>query len=293
MERELWSWIMRAIRDVSRTTRDTAYHTHGTDKIVRVYLWAVLHDRPTCWACDRRAWDRRTRPERLPSQPTMSRRLRSVAVRRFMQRLGRRLNGRLPSRHPLFKVIDGKPLTVAPHSRDRHATWGYGAGHRARGYKLHLVDSGKPMPEHFAVTTLKVAEARVARRLVPRLTGAGYLLADAAYDDDRLYRSAAATGHRFVAPRRRQYTGVYAGKPFHPDRLRAVATLESNPPLGDRFGDHLMHIRRQIETTFGNLASFGAGLTHLPPWVRGLCRVRLFVHAKLLINAARIRRLRA
>jgi hypothetical protein len=40
--------------------------------------------------------------------------------------------------------------------------------------------------------------------------------------------------------------------------------------------------------------SFGGGLTSaLPAFVRRLHRVRLWVHAKLLINAARIRRLEA
>ena len=34
--------------------------------------------------------------------------------------------------------------------------------------------------------------------------------------------------------------------------------------------------------------SFGGGLSALPAWVRGLDRVRTWVWAKLLINAARI-----
>jgi len=52
MERELWAWLMVGLRDVKRSFRDSAYHTTAT--VIRVYLWAVLHDRPTAWACDPR-----------------------------------------------------------------------------------------------------------------------------------------------------------------------------------------------------------------------------------------------
>lgn len=293
MERELWSWIGRAINDVSRSTRDPAYHTHRTATIVRVYLWAVLHDRPTSWACDPRAWPDRMRPVHLPSQSTMSRRLRTAPVRRFMDRLGRRLSGSRSRWSGWLKVIDGKPLRLAPQTQDRHATWGYGTGGHAKGYKLHLIDSGKPMPERFAVYPLNINEGRVARRLIPTLTGAGYLLADANYDDDRLYRAAAKVGHRFVAPRRRRDTRINARGNFHADHIRAATQLEMGLPWANQFSRHLLRVRTQIETTFGNLTSFFAGLDGLPPWVRGLSRVRRYVHAKLLINAARIRCIRA
>ncbi len=53
------------------------------------------------------------------------------------------------------------------------------------------------------------------------------------------------------------------------------------------FGKKLYRFRRQIERDFGNLFSFGGGLTRLPPWVRRFPRVRNWVNAKLLINAAR------
>ena len=223
----------------------------------------------------------------------MSRRLRSASVRQFMDRLGRRLSGRQSQWSGWLKLIDGKPLLVAPQTQDRHARWGYGIGGHAKGYKLHVIDSGKPMPERFAVYPLNVNEGRVARRMIPAITGTGYLIGDANYDDDRLYRAAAAVRHRFIAPRRRPHTHIDKHKRFHPDRVRAVTQLEMPLPWANHFSRHLLHVRKQIETTFGNLTSFFAGLTHLPPWVRGLTRVRYFVHAKLLINAARIRNIHA
>ena len=295
MERELWAWLMIAIQDVSRRRWDTAYHTHTTATIVRVYLWAVLHDRPTVWACDRRHWDAHCRPATLPSQSTMSRRLRQPEVQAFLDAVGRRLVGQLTPAFCLLKLIDGKPLPVAAHSKDRDATWGRGAGQNARGYKLHLICSGQPMPNLFEVTPLNVSEQSVARRMIPQLTSdedGGYLVGDAGYDDNALYELAARANHRFVAPRRRPGTGL-GKKAFHPDRLRAIETLEVAPLAGGGFGAGLMRLRTQIERTLGHLAGFFAGLHHLPPWVRGLLRVRTYVHAKLLINAARIRVIRA
>lgn len=53
------------------------------------------------------------------------------------------------------------------------------------------------------------------------------------------------------------------------------------------FGKRMYRYRRQIERDFGNLTSFGGGLICLPPWVRRFTRVRNWVHAKFLINAAR------
>ena len=54
------------------------------------------------------------------------------------------------------------------------------------------------------------------------------------------------------------------------------------------FGQALYARRITIEQSFGQATSFGGGLAPLPAWVRGLDRVRTWVWAKLLINAARI-----
>ncbi|MEM9348308.1 MAG: transposase [Planctomycetota bacterium] len=286
MEREQWAELMRALNDVARGRTDNAYHRHPSVLIVRVYLWAALHDRPVSWACRRSAWDDRTRPKRLPSQPTM----RTGTVRRLFDRLSARMAGRATTR--LVKQVDGKPIPVSRHSQDGQAAWGRGAGAYARGYKLHLIDAGGPMPQAFTVTPMNHSESATARQLVEQLTGTGYLLGDAGYDDSKLYAAARRANHKLIAPRRRPRTGLGKGKPSDPDRLDAIDRLERAPQLGNRFGPTLMQLRRRVETTLGNFTSHGTGLTHLPPWVRGLQRVSLYVHAKLLINAARIRGLR-
>lgn len=299
MERELWTWLMVGLRDVSRSFRDSAYHTHSTATIVRTYLWAVLHDRPTVWACDPRAWDHATRPPALPSQPTMSRRLRHPDVTTFMQRLGQRLNGtpgnKRPSEQPLLEVkaIDGRPLVVAEHTADPDAATGYAHRRFARGYKLHLIDADSPMPAAFAVEPLNVSEQATARQLIPQLTGVGYLLGDTNYHATELFDLAHQHGHRLLAPRQRTRQHAALGhRRQSPHRLDCIARLEQSPRLGNRFATQLLKLRRRVESAFAHAACFGAGLHQLPTWVRRLHRVKTYVHAKLLINAARIRQLR-
>src|SRR5829696_10150878 len=74
MERELWDQLYSIV------VRLDKFYTKGffrAAEIVMVFLWAVIHDRPTSWACERRNWVV-TPPSGLPSQSTMSRRLRTA-----------------------------------------------------------------------------------------------------------------------------------------------------------------------------------------------------------------------
>jgi hypothetical protein len=219
----------------------------------------------------------------------MSRRLRRDDVKQFLVKVGNYLANGMESIWQLMKIVDGKPLAVAAHSKDPDAKWGRGAGQKQRGYKLHAIYGGKAMPEVFQVQPLNVSESRVACEMVTQLTGTGYLLADANYDDSQLYKVARENDHRLVAPRRRPHTGLGHGSHPDEDRLRSIALLETGPRVGNTFGKGLMHLRRQIETAFGNLTSFYAGLKSLPPWVRRNHRVALYVLGKLVVNAARIR----
>lgn len=292
MEREQWAELMKALRDLARSFTDNAYHTHSTVLIVRVYLWAVLHDRPTSWACDPRNWDHATRPKTLPSQSTMSRRLRGQAVQDLLGRMGRRLNGRTrPDAASSSRIIDGKPLVIAPHSADPDARFGPAYGRTAKGYKLHAIWADAAMPECWDVRPMNHDEKTVAHQLIPGLTGRADLLGDTFYHANKLFKTADDHGQRLLAPRIYPGTAIRQPRRFHPARLACVALLEDP---GQRARARAVFVRRRtIETRFAHLTSFGGGLTGLPPWVRRLHRVRLYVHAKLLINAARIRCIRA
>ena len=65
MERELWNILAAELTHLSTLIRRGRF-THPVTRIVRVYLWAVLHDRPVYWACDRRNWIGVKPPAKLP-----------------------------------------------------------------------------------------------------------------------------------------------------------------------------------------------------------------------------------
>jgi hypothetical protein len=292
MEREHWAALSQAISQVELSWEESARFAHPTSRIVRVHLWSVLHDRPTCWACEKQSWSRQACPDSLPDQSTMSRRLRSKLFDKYMDAVAAKLAaGSAPQSLLRLLRLDGKALPVAGHTTDRNA--GYGKGQRlmARGYKLHVLWSNKAMPDDWAVTPLNVCEKKIARRFLTRLENtAGYLLDDANYDDSQSYDMAAARQLQMLAPRAKPGTGLghrYQSK----HRKRAIQMLEA-PAEINAFGRTLHQQRKQIERDLGNLTSFGGGLGPLPAWVRRPWRVRHWVYGKLLINACRIRRLR-
>jgi len=272
MERELWTALYRVAR---RLSSDRTGHVYSVSWIVSVYLWSVVHDRPVSWACQSQNWPPEWRV-RLPCQSTVSRRLRTMAATTLINLLKERLcRGEVA---PEVSFIDGKPLLVGGFSKDPEAKRGHGAGGWARGYKLHAVWTVGSLVA-CEVQSLNVSEQAVARRLLPQLHS-GYVIGDGNYDSNQLHDVAARAGVQLLAPQRRQ--GRALGHRRHsPSRLRALALLESD------FGKHLFRRRTYIEQRFGQLTNFGGGLGPLPNWVRRLARVRLWVFAKLLIQAAR------
>ena len=180
----------------------------------------------------------------------------------------------------LIRIIDGKPLGVSGVSKDADAAYGRGAGGMQSGYKLHAVWATGPLPVAWALTPMNTSEKTMARQLIPSLPGGGYLLGDPEYDCNALYDLAHSAGHQLLAPKRQKQKGI-GHRPQSPYRLRSIELMKTE------FGKKLYRFRRQIERDFGNLVSFGGGLPCLPPWVRRFPRVRNWVNAKLLINAAR------
>ncbi len=111
--------------DAAKCKAASGRYTHSVGRIIRVYLWSVLHDRPIDWACRRGNRQGVRPPDALPHQSQMSRRLRQKDTLEFLTELTRRFNDR--HEYDLVKMLDGKPLPVARHSQDADATFGYGA----------------------------------------------------------------------------------------------------------------------------------------------------------------------
>jgi hypothetical protein len=277
MERELWKALNAIATHLS--TPVGAWKFSVAD-IVVVYLWAALHDRPMSWAVDKDNWPRELCPVALPSQPTLSRRMRRAEVQQLMTEIENTWLAAVNVSTMLINTIDGKPLTVSGVTKDIDAGYGRGAGGMQKGYKLFAVWASGPLPLAWALAPMNRSEKTIAAELIPTLPGEGYLLGDAEYDSNKLFELAHAAGHQLFAPKRQKHRGV-GHRPQSPYRLRSIELAKND------FGKTLFGYRREIERNFGNLTSFGGGLMCLPPWVRRFHRVRNWVHAKLLINAAR------
>lgn len=275
MERELWESLCR-LAGMLYNRQGHSYF--GDDVIVAVYWWAVVHDRPVAWACQRVHWPPDLGSRRLPSQPTVSRRLRSRSVELLIHSVEQSLAALSGVAGYWIRLIDGKPLSVGGPSKDADARWGRASGGLQKGYKLHAVWGWGPLPIAWALVPLNVSERRVALKLVKDLPGEGYLLGDRQYDAAALYEAAAAAGYQLVAPPQRR--GKALGHRRQSDhRLRSLQLL-STP-----FGQALYRCRIRIEHCFAQLTTFVGGLGPLPFWVRRFHRVRMWIQAKLLLNA--------
>jgi hypothetical protein len=277
MERELWTLLYRMATKLDKRWGDWKY---SAADILVVYFWCVVHDRPMCWGLEKSNWPEDLRPKCLPSQATFSRRMRRDEVRQLMTTIEQTWLGLVGVCQKLVRVIDGKPLTVSGVSKDADAGYGRGAGGMQKGYKLHAVWAAGPLPIAWALAPMNRSEKTMARELIPSLPGGGYLLGDPEFDCNALYDLAHSAGHQLVTPKRQKQHGL-GHRPQSAYRLRSIDLMKT------KFGKQLYRQRRQIERDFGNLTSFGGGLTCLPPWVRRFPRVRNWLNAKLLVNAAR------
>ena len=128
---------------------------------------------------------------------------------------------------------------------------------------------------------MNISENKVAEEMIPEITGGGYLLGDGEYDASPVFETAGTAGYQLLAPRENPRAGL--GHCYQsPYRLRCIELMRS------AFGRDIYRLRRGIERAYGNLTSFGGGLSPLPAWVRHQDRVWLWVSAKLLINGERI-----
>lgn len=278
MERNLWGRLYALVMATPHAGPSAGVR-HTDRWVVLTYLWAAVHDRPTAWACRPEHWPADLRPARLPSQPTMSRRLRTPAVGRLLTALLRRVRG--DPGCDWVKYLDGKALPVGDLSKDPDARWGRGPDSFFKGYRLHAAWGRGPAPLAWEVRAANRSEPVTARLLVNRLAGSGYLVADRGYDSNRLHDQAARRRHQLLAPPKQDRGAGRGHRRQSPHRLRAIELL-AHP-----FGRALYRSRAWAERRFGNLTAASGGLAPLPAWVRRHRRVRRWVQAKLLIEAAR------
>lgn len=280
MEHQLWKAIVAVLSSLDRVRhRRRAFQD---EMIVQVYYWAVIHDRPTSWACRAVNWPIHRRKVRLPSPSRMSRRLRSESVVALRAALERRV---LAPRQPgVFWMIDGKPLPIGGCSKDRQAGYGRSSGGKAKGYKAHVIHAPDGSIACWRLAPMNKDERTMAKRMLRSGPIRGYLIADSNFDSNTLHEVCDASGGlQLVARRRRGGRGGLGHHRHSPGRLRAMQMLETSPC--PRFARRLIADRNEIERLFGNLTNWGGGLTCLPAWVRTHRRVHAWVQAKLVLTA--------
>jgi hypothetical protein len=280
MEYQLWKAVVAVVATLDDPPGPTS-QTFRDDRIVAVYYWAVVHDRPVSWAVGRRNWPPHGRRDPLPSASTMSRRLGSPSVTRLLAAVERRVTA--PTGDALVWVIDGQPLPIGGASGDRHAGYGRAARGKAKGYKLHVLRDRAGGIAAWRLAPMNTDERVMAARMLRRADIRGYILADANYDANPLHAICDALGNRQLLTRRRGGPGTGFGhRRQEPGRVRCIDRVESPFPA---FAADLLHQRGEVERGFANLTNWGGGLGPLPAWVRTYPRVHRWVQAKLALNA--------
>lgn len=276
MERQRFRELRALLRESARQHRDGPCCTHRDVTIVVVLLWAVLHHKPVVWATKPEHWPGDLRPRPLPSQSCMSRRLRTASVIALIQCFHQVARRRLPSSD--IKIVDGRPLPVGGCSKDREARYGYAAGIKQRGYKLHLLCDAHGGVDQWLVAPMNHAEPAAAQELLEASPPCAYVLGDGNYDNNALYEQAGQRGIQWLALPR--YAGSQApGHHSHSEHRLAIWHWARS-----KHGRRLIkRARNPIERVNAWQGQAAVGLGALPHHVRSLHRVRLWTAIKIII----------
>lgn len=283
MDRTTWILVRAAAMAASRKHRRRGRRPVFSDlMIVLIYLWMVSHDRTQKWACLRSSYGTLFRPRRLPSESQLSRRLRSEGVIDLLQAVHEELSRSGVACDVMF--MDAKALPVSENTRDRDARTGRCNGGFRRGYKVHALSTLDGRVPVWHVTPMNVADPAAAPLLLTHARALGKLvLADTFYDGNGIYRTTRERGSRLLTPLKGIAKSARAIANTDPDRLRAAAAWTHEPQATAC----VYRQRSGAERNFANLTNYAGGLTSLPPWVRGLRRVRSWVGAKIILYHAR------
>jgi hypothetical protein len=282
MDGKLWSRVYRTVMRIAQP-KPRRKPRYSDQCIVLILLRAAADNLSIHRACRPNQWIGLPGLPGLPSQPTVSRRSRTASVQRLLTQTEHWLRRREIGER--VAAVDGRALSVNPHSKDPDARWGYAGGGFAKGYKLHAIWDRAAMPRAWEIRPMNQAEPVVAATtLVPQLAVTRhkrYLVGDAAFDSNKLYGAAADRGYQLLAPRKRPGKNL-GHRPHHPARIIGQRLLKT------RYGRRLYRRRSMIERQFGNSVMRPEGLSQLPGHVRRIQRVVRFVQTKLILNAFRI-----
>ena len=217
--RIIYQMIVAADRSIPKMGRKPTY---SDVLIVGMYVWAVGHDRPLCWACERQHYSSCFRPRKLPSVSQFCRRIKMARCQRILHGVHDRLaQSGVTSGLSFF---DGRALVVGAHSKDHEARRGRVSGGFARGYKLHAWATEEGQIPVWSVTSLNVSEKRVAKELVAHGSLGDLVLADGGYDSGPLYDKVAEQGMQLLTPMIKKNAGQ-GHRPHSPNRSAAGPSI--------------------------------------------------------------------
>ncbi len=273
MEGQLWSRVEDLLLFVEGIPKRCRYSDR---EVLRVILWAVLHERPMNWACEPLHWPPISRPASLPDPSTISRRWN----RRELQEQAEALHEESLRRLGVvgrYAAIDGRPLVVGGCSKDPDARYGRSAGGMGKGYKMHAMVGKRHAILSYAIRPLNGAEPTVARVLLSNApTAVTRVVADGVYDSMRLHGVAQATGRKLYTPVRQHRVG----RRQQPRRLQLLRLSQHS------VGVRLLKSRDEIERAFGQMSTISFGFKGLPAWARRTHRVFRWMWGKNLLHHA-------
>lgn len=278
MSSHVWRLVYQSLRRVNRRIpRQGRMCQYGDILIVAMYLWAVFHDRPLCWAAHRANYSSLFRPRKLPSRSQFGRRIKSARCQMLLDALNRELA--MVEKGPNIFLMDSRPLRVGAYSRDPDIRTGYTKDGFAKGYKLHALATKQGQIVAWRLTGLNRNDKPVARELIDEARPEGVVLADGAYDSGALYDHVFKHKALLLTPLPANVGGGH--RPQSTARLLAARLWKSGAEI-------LYRERLEIERIFSRQSSFGGGLAPLPAWVRRWTRVHRWITAKLILYHARL-----
>jgi hypothetical protein len=249
---------------------------HSDGDILRVSLWAILHDRPMSWACREENWPTKLRPSRLPDDSTVSRRWQRPELQHkasLLHELGVRRFGE----NSRYAIVDGRPLPVGGCTKDPDARPGRSAGGMGIGYKMHALVSLRHVILSYEIRPMNEAEPTVALQLIEGMPEAiTRVLGDGVYDSMNLHRRVASVGKKLYAPIRQGRVG----RRQQPRRLQLLRLWRR------AIGRKLEKARDEVERTFGQESNVAFGFKGLPAWARRSRRVDRWMWGKNLLHNA-------
>jgi hypothetical protein len=273
MEGQVWCRVEELLLVVEGRPKRCRY---SDLEVLRVILWAILHDRPMNWACEPLHWPAAMCPISLPTPSTISRRWKRHELQEQAEALHQESLRRLGA-IGRYAAIDGRSLLVGGCSKDPDARYGRAAGGMGKGYKMHAMVDKRHVILSYAIRPLNEAEPTVAQVLLSNAPAAvTRIVGDGAYDSMRLHGVAHATGRKLYTPIRQNYVGR------RQQRRRLQLLRLSRHPVGLT----LLKSRDEIERTFGQTSTLSFGFKGLPAWSRRTHRVLRWMWGKNLLYHA-------